>query len=92
MNCGNRPHQLTESVNDIANLVTELTSSVNSLIGIANQHQENFMVLVTEIRDIRTDIREMQSQIRGYKPKTDEFWDFLKAWKTKIELKQKQRQ
>lgn len=50
------------------------------------------MVLVTEIRDIRTDIREMQSQIRGYKPKTDEFWDFLKAWKTKIELKQKQRQ
>ncbi len=44
--------------------VGELTSSVNSLIGIANQHQENFMVLVTEIRDIRTDMREMQSEIR----------------------------
>ncbi|MCC5639240.1 hypothetical protein LC593_26130 [Nostoc sp. CHAB 5844] len=45
--------------------VGELTSSVSSLIGFANQHQENFMVLATEMREIRIDMREMQSEIRG---------------------------
>ncbi|MEH2029791.1 MAG: hypothetical protein V7K67_08965 [Nostoc sp.] len=56
--------QLQESVVQLQETVGELTSSVSSLIGIANQHQENFMVLVTEIRDIRTDMREMQSEIQ----------------------------
>ena len=56
--------ELRQSVGQLQTAVTELTSSVGSLIGVANQHQENFMVLVTEIRDIRTDMREMQSEIQ----------------------------
>ncbi len=62
--------QLQQSVN-------ELTSSVNSLIGVANQHQENFMVLVTEIRDMRNDMREMQSEIRGLQSENQRILDLL---------------
>lgn len=51
--------QLQETTSQLQESVAELTGSVSSLIGIANQHQENFMVLVAEIRDIRTDMREM---------------------------------
>jgi chromosome segregation ATPase len=48
--------QLQESVN-------ELTSSVSSLVGIANQHQENFMVIVTEIRSLREDNQRILNRI-----------------------------
>ncbi|MCC5639863.1 hypothetical protein LC593_29370 [Nostoc sp. CHAB 5844] len=57
--------QLQTAVTGLQAAVTELTSSVGSLIGVANQHQENFMVLATEMREIRIDMREMQSEIRG---------------------------
>jgi len=56
--------ELRQTSTQLQQSVGELTSSVSSLIGIANQHQENFMVLVAEIRDIRTDMREMQSEIQ----------------------------
>ncbi|MDZ8262642.1 hypothetical protein [Nostoc sp. ChiQUE01b] len=56
--------ELRQAVGQLQQTVGELTSSVDSLIGIANQHQENFMVLVTEMHEIRTDMREMQSEIR----------------------------
>jgi methyl-accepting chemotaxis protein len=56
--------QLQQTTAQLQESVNELTSSVSSLIGIANQHQENFMVLVTEIRDIRVDMQEMQSEIQ----------------------------
>ncbi len=41
----------------------ELRQSVNSLIQTANQHQENFMVIVAEIRNMRQNMEQMQSQI-----------------------------
>lgn len=52
--------------------VADLRGASEALLQTVNQHQENFMVLVTEIRNIREDIRvtqsqvaEMQSEVRG---------------------------
>lgn len=41
----------------------DLRSSVNSLISTANQHQENFMVVVNEIRAIREDMRTISTRV-----------------------------
>lgn len=43
--------------------VRELTSTSESILRIVNQHQENFMVLVAEIRDIRADIRRILDRL-----------------------------
>lgn len=43
--------------------VRELTSTAESVLQTLTQHQENFLVLVTEIRDIRTDIRRILDRI-----------------------------
>ena len=45
--------------------VRELTSSTDAILQIVNQHQENFMLLVTEIRDIRSDIRRILDRLDG---------------------------
>jgi chromosome segregation ATPase len=42
----------------------ELASAINSLVNTVNQHQENFMVLVREIRDIRADMQVMQANMQ----------------------------
>ena len=42
----------------------ELLSSVNSLVNAVNQHQENFMVVVAEIRSIREDMQIIQTDIQ----------------------------
>jgi type II secretory pathway predicted ATPase ExeA len=52
-------------VNNQVTVNAELRSSVNSLINIANQHQENFMVVVNEIRDIRADMRVMLQRVEN---------------------------
>lgn len=41
----------------------ELTSAVNSLITTANQFQENFMVVVSEIRSLREDNQRILTRI-----------------------------
>ncbi|BAZ19086.1 hypothetical protein NIES4071_109710 (plasmid) [Calothrix sp. NIES-4071] len=43
--------------------VRELTSTAESVLRTLNQHQDNFLVLVTEIRDIRTDIRRILDRL-----------------------------
>lgn len=43
--------------------VGELATSTDTILQIVNQHQDNFMVLVTEIRDIRTDIRRILNRL-----------------------------
>jgi septal ring factor EnvC (AmiA/AmiB activator) len=47
--------------------VGELATSTDTILNIVNQHQDNFMVLVAEIRDIRTDIRRILDRLgRSY--------------------------
>lgn len=48
--------QLTSHINEIAN-------AVSSLIATVNQHQENFAVVVNEIRDIRADMRDLSRRV-----------------------------
>jgi uncharacterized membrane protein len=43
--------------------VGELATSTDTILQIVNQHQDNFMVLVAEIRDIRTDIRRILDRL-----------------------------
>lgn len=45
--------------------VGELATSTDTILQIVNQHQDNFMVLVTEIRDIRSDIRRILDRLDG---------------------------
>ena len=45
--------------------VGELATSTDTILNIVNQHQENFMVLVAEIRDIRIDIRRILDRLDG---------------------------
>lgn len=45
--------------------VGELATSTDTILNIVNQHQDNFMVLVAEIRDIRTDIRRILDRLGG---------------------------
>lgn len=40
--------------------VAELTESTESILQAINQHQDNFMVLVTEIRNIKSDVASLQ--------------------------------
>ncbi len=56
---------LKNSVDTINNSVAELTSSTESILQVVNQHQENLMVLVSEIRHIRTDIRRILNRLYG---------------------------
>jgi len=44
--------------------IDKMQNSMEFLLKVANQHQENFMVLVREIREIREDMRETQVQNR----------------------------
>jgi uncharacterized membrane protein len=55
--------ELRTSTEVLRTSVGELTSSTESILQIVNQHQDNFMVLVTEIRDIRTDIRRILDRL-----------------------------
>ncbi|RUS97968.1 hypothetical protein DSM106972_081870 [Dulcicalothrix desertica PCC 7102] len=44
---------------------TDIANAVSSLISTANQHQENFMVIVSEIRNMRQDIVELRQDTRS---------------------------
>lgn len=44
--------------------ISDLRSAVSSLVETANQHQQNFEVLVAEIRDIKQEIRGFQTENR----------------------------
>lgn len=57
--------ELRTSTEVLRTSVGELTSSTESILQIVNQHQDNFMVLVAEIRDIRTDIRRILDRLGG---------------------------
>ncbi|BAZ09860.1 hypothetical protein NIES4071_16730 [Calothrix sp. NIES-4071] len=76
--------QVVQALNNQVAVNAELRSSVNSLINIANQHQENFMVLTNEIRTIRADMQEMradmqemQSEVRGLQTENRRILDRL---------------
>jgi quinolinate synthase len=55
--------QVTQALNNQVAVNADLRSSTNSLINIANQHQENFMVIVTEIRSLREDNQRILNRI-----------------------------
>lgn len=57
--------ELRTSTEVLRTSVGELTSSTESILQIVNQHQDNFMVLVAEIRDIRTDIRRILDRLNA---------------------------
>lgn len=55
--------QVTQALNNQVAVNADLRSSTNSLINIANQHQENFMVVVAEIRSLREDNQRILNRI-----------------------------
>ena len=55
--------QVTQALNNQVTVNADLRSSTNSLINIANQHQENFMVVVAEIRSLREDNQRILNRI-----------------------------
>ena len=55
--------QVTQALNNQVAVNADLRSSTNSLIAIANQHQENFMVVVAEIRSLREDNQRILNRI-----------------------------
>jgi hypothetical protein len=55
--------QVAQALGNQVAVNADLRSSVNSLINIANQHQENFMVVVTEIRSLREDNQRILNRI-----------------------------
>ncbi len=55
--------ELRTSTEVLKSSVGELATSTDTILQIVNQHQDNFMVLVTEIRDIRTDIRRILDRL-----------------------------
>lgn len=61
-----------ERMSRMENQIIELSLAVSSLITTSNRYQDNFLVLVNEIRDMKVEIRdlradflEMQSEVRG---------------------------
>lgn len=55
--------RVSQQIDNQVGVNAELRQSVNSMIQTANQHQENFMVIVAEIRNMHQNIEQMQSQI-----------------------------
>lgn len=52
--------QTTSVLTDVANV---LMTSVTSLTGVVNQHQENFVVVLAEIRSLREDNQRILNRI-----------------------------
>ena len=63
-NVENRLDRIEAIVESNSQQIAELRSAVNSLVAIAAQHQQNFEVLVTEIRNMSIEIRGLQTENR----------------------------
>lgn len=54
--------QTTAVLTDVANV---LMTSITTLTGVVSQHQENFVVITQQMREMREDMQEIQSDILG---------------------------
>jgi chromosome segregation ATPase len=54
-----------DRLNRLENETIDLRLAVSALLNTVTVHQRNFEVLVTEIRDIRVDMRQMEAEIKG---------------------------
>ncbi len=65
MSNDDRLNQVENRVDRAENQIIDLNLAVSALIELSNQTQENFIVVVNEIRSLRSDFLNMQSEIRG---------------------------
>lgn len=65
MSNDDRLNQVENCVDRAENQIIDLNLAVSALIELSNQTQENFTVVVNEIRSLRSDLLNMQSEIRG---------------------------
>lgn len=56
--------QLASTVSDLSTSVTEVRVTAEALLQTVVIHQSNFETLVAEIRDIKTEIRGLQTENR----------------------------
>jgi methyl-accepting chemotaxis protein len=64
--------------------ISRLEASVESLVNVAQQHQQNFeMIFVelqrqgTDVREMQADVREMQAEVRGLQTENRRILDQL---------------
>lgn len=58
----NRLDRIEAAIDRQVQVNAELFSSVRSLVGTVEQYQENFMVIVQELRTIRSDMQVLQTR------------------------------
>jgi hypothetical protein len=57
--------------------MSRLETSVESLVNVAQIHQQNFEVIFTELQRQGADIREMQAEVRGLQTENRRILDQL---------------
>jgi hypothetical protein len=53
--------ELRQSTTELKQSVTELKQSTEALLATANLHQEGLEILTREMRDLRSDVRQLQN-------------------------------
>jgi hypothetical protein len=57
--------------------ISRLETSVESLVNVAQQHQQNFEMIFGELQRQGSDIREMQAEVRGLQTENRRILDQL---------------
>jgi hypothetical protein len=57
--------------------MSRLETSVESLVNVAQQHQQNFEMIFIELQRQGSDIREMQAEVRGLQTENRRILDQL---------------
>ncbi len=57
--------------------ISRLETSIESLVNVAQIHQQNFEVIFTELQRQGADIREMQAEVRGLQTENRRILDQL---------------
>jgi predicted nuclease with TOPRIM domain len=57
--------------------MSQLETSVESLVNVAQQHQQNFEMIFDELQRQGSDIREMQAEVRGLQTENRRILDQL---------------